>query len=121
MIKMPVWNPRTRQEILGTHYYLHSFWNKTQKGIKIKNWPPSKIWVYHEHIVKLMLKKGYKHNSPLKVSQKNKKKGYKIMKEFENMTETAELRALSKHSLEHPLTDKQYSRMMQLKKKVIGQ
>jgi hypothetical protein len=37
---------------------------------------------------------------------------------FERMRDLAELRALSKHSLEHPLSDKQYERMMFLAKKL---
>jgi hypothetical protein len=37
-------------------------------------------------------------------------------REFERMRATAELKALSNHSLENPLTDKQYERMMELKK-----
>ena len=41
-----------------------------------------------------------------------------IIKEFEYMINLAELKALSKHSLEHSLTDKQYNRMIQLKGKV---
>jgi hypothetical protein len=44
----------------------------------------------------------------------NKKR---FSKEFENIIEMAELRALSKHSLEQPLTDKQYVRFMELGKK----
>ncbi|HLD90342.1 MAG TPA: hypothetical protein VI911_04910 [Patescibacteria group bacterium] len=35
---------------------------------------------------------------------------------FEKMRYMAELRALSNYSLEHPLTKKQYERMMKLKK-----
>ena len=42
----------------------------------------------------------------------------KAIKDFEYMRDMAELRALSKHSLEHPLTDKQYDRMMFLGKKL---
>ena len=38
--------------------------------------------------------------------------------EFEAMTAMAELRALSKHSLEAPLSDDQYKRMMELKEKL---
>jgi hypothetical protein len=34
------------------------------------------------------------------------------------MKDNAELRALSKHSLENPLSDKQYDRMMALGKKL---
>lgn len=36
-------------------------------------------------------------------------------KNFEGMRNFAELKALSNHSLEKPLTDKQYNRMMELK------
>ena len=38
-----------------------------------------------------------------------------MIEEFEFMRNMAELRALSKFSLENPLTDEQYSRMMELK------
>ena len=42
------------------------------------------------------------------------------IKEFENMRNLAELRALSTYSLENPLNDRQYQRMMALKKQVFG-
>lgn len=38
----------------------------------------------------------------------------KITQEFETMIRIAELRALSKVSLERPLTDKEYDRMKEL-------
>jgi len=41
-----------------------------------------------------------------------------IMEEFEDMRNMAELKALSNVSLEQPLNDEQYNRMMQLKKEV---
>jgi len=44
----------------------------------------------------------------------------KVMKEFEDMKEMAELRALSKYSLEHPVNNPQYKRMMELKKKLFN-
>lgn len=44
----------------------------------------------------------------------NKKK---FAKEFETMTEMAEMRALSKVSLERPLNDYEYQRFMALGKK----
>lgn len=44
----------------------------------------------------------------------------KFLKDFEDTLEMAEMRALSKHSLEHPLTDKQYERLMFLAKKHTG-
>ena len=39
----------------------------------------------------------------------------KAIKEFEYMRNMSELRALSEFSLENPLTDVQFSRMMELK------
>ncbi len=39
---------------------------------------------------------------------------------FEMMRDLAELKALSKFSLENPLTDEQYKRMMELKKIVFN-
>lgn len=47
-----------------------------------------------------------------------KTKAKKAIKEFEDMIYMAELKALSKYSLENPLTDNQYNRMMELKSKV---
>lgn len=44
-----------------------------------------------------------------------------IINEFENMKELAELKALSKFSLEHPLDDKQLLRMKELFKKHYGE
>ena len=41
----------------------------------------------------------------------------KEIEEFEYMRNMAELKALSNYSLEHPLDDEQFSRMMELKEK----
>ena len=46
------------------------------------------------------------------------KKNAKFMREYEEMLWMSELKALSKYSLEHPLSDKQYDRMMELKEKL---
>lgn len=48
-----------------------------------------------------------------------KAEGKKLLKELEYTIAMAELRALSKYSLEHPLTDAQFRRMMELKKKLL--
>lgn len=40
------------------------------------------------------------------------------IKEFESMRNLAELKALSNVSLERPLSDDEYSKMMELKEKV---
>ena len=45
-------------------------------------------------------------------------KKMKMIKEFEEMKQLAELKALSKYSLEKPLTDKQFDRMKELNKKL---
>ena len=42
------------------------------------------------------------------------------IKEFESMKDYAELKALSSYSLENPLTDEQYKKMMELKGKVFN-
>lgn len=47
-------------------------------------------------------------------------KGQELMKEFEDMKNLAELKALSNYSLEHPLTDEQYNKMMELKNKIFN-
>ncbi len=41
-----------------------------------------------------------------------------VMKEYQEMLDMAEIKALSKYSLEHPLNDKQFKRMMELKNKL---
>ena len=41
------------------------------------------------------------------------------MKEFMQMRNLAELKALSSYSLENPLSDEQFKRMMELKKEVL--
>ncbi len=45
-------------------------------------------------------------------------KQQQALKIFEYMKYNAELRALLNHSLEHPLTDQQFKRIMELKKKL---
>ena len=42
------------------------------------------------------------------------------IEEFEDMRGMAELKALSSVSLERPLTDQEFRRMMTLKKEVLG-
>lgn len=44
----------------------------------------------------------------------------KAIKEFEDMIDLAEMKALSKVSLERPLSDAEFQRMMELKKEVFG-
>ena len=66
------------------------------------------------------LRKGEKIISIERSYNPSKKRRKAIMKEFEDMTEMAELKALSKTSLERPLTNNEYERMMLLGKKQIG-
>ena len=42
------------------------------------------------------------------------------IEEFEFMRDMAELKALSKFSLENPVSDEQYKRMMELKNKLLN-
>lgn len=42
-----------------------------------------------------------------------------LIQNFERMTSLAELKALSNISLENPLSDDQYNRMIELKKEVV--
>ena len=46
--------------------------------------------------------------------------GKRLLKEFKAMRARAELVALSKYSLEHPLNDAQFARMEKLGKEVLG-
>ena len=43
-------------------------------------------------------------------------KQQEVIKEFQSIRDLAKLRALSKYSLENPLNDKQFKRLMELKK-----
>ena len=45
--------------------------------------------------------------------------GKQLLKEFEDMRNMAELKALSNYSLENPLNDSQFKRMMELKKELL--
>ena len=49
-----------------------------------------------------------------------KAEGRKMLQEFEAMREKAELRALSKTSLERPLDDNEFRRMKELAARVCG-
>lgn len=42
----------------------------------------------------------------------------RLVSSYERMMKMAELNALSKYSLEHPLSDKEFSKMMKLKKEL---
>ncbi len=44
----------------------------------------------------------------------------KIIKEFEDMKDLSELKALSNVSLIRPLTDKEYNKMMELKRVLLN-
>lgn len=44
-----------------------------------------------------------------------------LMKDFERMRDFAEIKSLSNYSLENPLSDEQFKRMMELKEKLFGE
>lgn len=52
------------------------------------------------------------------MNKSKRAQGKKLLSDFENMRDFAELRALSAYSLHTPLDDAQYKRMMALGKKV---
>ena len=43
-----------------------------------------------------------------------------VLEAFENMKQGAELKALSSESLERPLTDREFAKMMELKDKILN-
>lgn len=53
-------------------------------------------------------------------TEEQKKKGRELLISFERMKGRAEMNVLSKHSLEHPLTDEQFHRFKSLGEKVLG-
>ena len=76
----------------------HTFWHKTIKTEEHSqsSWAPKrKVWF-----------------------QKNDDTKLGALKDFELMLKTSELKALSKTSLERPLTDREHSKIMKLKSEV---
>lgn len=47
-------------------------------------------------------------------------KGTQLIQQFEGMTQLAELKTLSKISIERPLDNSEYNRIMELKAEVLG-
>ena len=50
----------------------------------------------------------------------NQQQGLELINHFEFIRDEAELKALSELSLQEPLTEEQYKRMMELGKKILG-
>lgn len=82
---MRMWNvdvrKMCRQHLLGEHFELHKFVNKLGWGRKLNGFierglmETHNIEKRHNEIVKEMLRRGFKHNSPLK-NKFNFKAGY---------------------------------------------
>ena len=61
--------PKTKKgdkALIFNHSLLHSFWKKCQKGRCPKNWQRPYIRKMHNYHVKEMIKRGFKHKSPLR-------------------------------------------------------
>jgi competence transcription factor ComK len=52
----------SNKELFSSHAILHAWWNNPERT----NWTRTKIRKEHTRLVKIILKRGYKHNSPLK-------------------------------------------------------
>lgn len=62
MAKQYIINTKSNMSLLAGHRLLHRWWNNP----KMTNWSRTKIRDEHTRLVKIMLKRGIKHNSPLK-------------------------------------------------------
>lgn len=54
-------NTRSNKELLMGHSLLHSWWNNPERT----NWTRAQIKKEHSRLVRIMLKRGMEHNSPL--------------------------------------------------------
>ncbi len=55
-------NTRSNKELIFGHAILHRWW----KHPKTTDWTKAQIRKEHARLVKIMLKRGFKHNSPLR-------------------------------------------------------
>ena len=62
MTKINPMNTRSNKELLNGHAILHAWWNNPKRT----NWTRSQIKKEHSRLVKIILKRGFNHNSPLK-------------------------------------------------------
>ncbi len=53
---------RSNKQLLIWHLTLHKWWNNS----KLTPWTKTKIFDEHSKVVKVMKKRGIKHNSPLR-------------------------------------------------------
>lgn len=61
-MKINPMNTRSNKELIFGHALLHAWW----KNPKRTNWTKKQIFTEHNRLVKIMIKRGIKHNSPLK-------------------------------------------------------
>lgn len=54
-------NTRTNKELLFGHALLHSWWRNPKRT----DWTKAQIRKEHARLVKIILKRGFNHNSPL--------------------------------------------------------
>lgn len=62
MPKIKLMNTRTNKELLFGHALLHLWWRNPNKT----KWTKTQIRKEHARLVKIMLKRGMNHNSPLR-------------------------------------------------------
>ena len=60
-----------RQHLLGEHLEIHMFIGSLKRGISMDGFAknnmiePESLWARHDELVNEMIKRGYKHDSPL--------------------------------------------------------
>lgn len=54
------------RELIFGHSLLHTYWYMCKRGKCPGNWPRRRIIRDHARHVKIMISRGFKHNSPLK-------------------------------------------------------
>lgn len=60
--KINLMNTRSNKELLLGHALMHLWWNNPSRT----NWTKTQIRKEHSRLVKIMLKRGFNHNSPLR-------------------------------------------------------
>lgn len=55
-------NTQSKLELLNSHTFLHKCWNDSKKTSLTK----SQIRKKHTRLAKIMLKRGFRHNTPLR-------------------------------------------------------
>ncbi len=62
MVKRNLMNTRSNKQLFQGHAILHAWWNNPKRT----NWTRAQIRKEHSRLVKIILKRGFQHNSPLR-------------------------------------------------------